>query len=171
MIEIIALLCLAGAVIILYVLSVIDLEEGLLPNEFVMGFAVLGVVFHLCTIFAFLSISEMLLGAFIGGAMLLAIRTAANLFHMQDALGLGDVKLMGAAGLWLGPYHILAALIVGACAGILHGLGTVFYIRRQTGQIPPVTTLSLPAGPGFAIGIVLTGIYTFRHFPGLLPWP
>jgi leader peptidase (prepilin peptidase)/N-methyltransferase len=170
MLEIIALLCLIGGVVILYVLSAIDLREGLLPNELVMGFSAIGLVFHLCTVFAYFPISQMLMGGFIGASILFLIRAVANRVYEQDALGLGDVKLMGAAGLWLGPYYILIALIVGALAGIVHGLGAAILVRQRTGSLPALSTLSLPAGPGFAIGIVLTGFFAFRTFPALV-WP
>jgi leader peptidase (prepilin peptidase) / N-methyltransferase len=168
MLDIIALLCLAGALVLLYALSVIDLREGLLPNELVMGLAALGMIFHLCTTFSFMSAGQMLLGALAGGGLLYSIRAAANFYYAQDALGLGDVKLLGAAGLWLGPYYVMTALVLGACAGILHGLAVALWLWRKTGRMPALSTLSLPAGPGFAIGIVLTGLIAFRNLPALM---
>ena len=45
-----ALACLAGAIALLYALSVCDLKTRLLPDEMVLGFATLGFVFHLTTL-------------------------------------------------------------------------------------------------------------------------
>lgn len=165
MLEAITILSLVGGLTTLYFLSSIDLKSGILPNELVLGFCALGMVFHLGTVFTYLTMNEMILGCFIGGAILYAIRTAANMFYEEDALGLGDVKLLAAAGVWLGPYHILIALTLGALAGIIHGLFFVIYYRVKSQAFIPLGTLSLPAGPGFAVGIILTAAYVFRDFP------
>src|SRR5688572_14911939 len=122
MLDGIAVLCLFGAVALLIALSVIDLKVRLLPNELVAGFALLGVVFHLITQGYHLSVQDILTGALLGFGILYALRFAANWYYKQDALGLGDVKLMGAAGLWLGVDGVLFALTLGAFAGLIHGL-------------------------------------------------
>ncbi|MCK5285029.1 MAG: prepilin peptidase [Alphaproteobacteria bacterium] len=165
MLEIIAILSLIGGLIILYFLSSIDLKTSLLPNELVLGFASFGLVFHLCSTFTYLDMSDMLLGGFIGGGILYIIRILASMFYQDDALGLGDVKLLIAAGIWLGSYYVLIALTLGALAGIAHGLGLAIYNKAKTGKPIKLGTLSLPAGPGFAIGIILTAIYMFKDFP------
>jgi prepilin signal peptidase PulO-like enzyme (type II secretory pathway) len=107
MFEIIAAPAVLSALILLIILSVIDLRDGLLPNEYVMGLAMAGAVFHLATAWHYLGLQEMALGGFIGAAFLYLVREIANKIYKQDALGLGDVKLLGAAGIWLGPYYIL----------------------------------------------------------------
>jgi leader peptidase (prepilin peptidase)/N-methyltransferase len=165
MLEIIALLSLIGGLVTLYALSSIDLKIGLLPNELVLGLFALGMVFHLSNVFAYLGVEEMVIGAVIGGSILYIIRGVAGLFYQEDALGLGDVKLMIAAGVWLGPYYILIALTLGALLGIMHGLCFVLYYRIKSKASIPLGTLTLPAGPGFSGGIILTALYFFRDFP------
>lgn len=168
MLEIIALLCLVSALVLLGVLSAIDLKHGLLPNELVFGFLCLGVIFHLCTLFAYLSVTDMILGGFIGGGILYLIRAVAIQFYGGDALGLGDIKLLAAAGLWLGPYHILIAMTLGALAGIAHGLGMAWHYRRKSKMKVDLAGLSLPAGPGFAVGIIIAAVIKFHDLPELL---
>lgn len=170
MFEILALLALLCACALLLILSVIDLRQGLLPNEYVLALAVAGAAFHLSTAYHYLAPQDMALGAFIGGGFLYVIRGLAHKIYKQDALGLGDVKLMGAAGLWLGPYYILLALTAGATAGLLHGVLEAFVQKKKTGKIPALKTLSLPAGPGFAIGIALAGFIKFYEIEKVL-WP
>ncbi|MCE7887315.1 MAG: prepilin peptidase [Alphaproteobacteria bacterium PRO2] len=170
MFEIIAVLAVLSALILLYVLSVIDLRDGLLPNEYVMGFAMAGAVFHLATAWHYLDLQEMALGGFIGAGFLYLIREIANRIYKQDTLGLGDVKLLGAAGIWLGPYYILFALTVGAFAGLIHGLVFALRLKGVTGTMPKMSSLSLPAGPGFAAGIVIAGIIQFHDLVQVL-WP
>lgn len=162
MFEALALLAILTAIGLLCVLSVIDLKEKLLPNEYVMGLAMAGAVFHLASAWHYLGPKDMALGAVIGAGFLYLIREGANRIYKQDALGLGDVKLMGAAGVWLGPYYILVALTAGALAGLLHGLGLALQIKSASGAMPKMDTLSLPAGPGFAVGIIIAGIMQFH---------
>jgi len=168
MLEIITVLCLVSTLIVLTLLSLIDLKEKILPNELVLGFMTLGIVFHISTVFSILSFQDMAFGALIGFGALYFIRTLANMAYNQDTLGLGDVKLLGAAGIWLGPYHILIAMALGALMGVFHGLAVAFYIRKKTGNFPNLNMLSLPAGPGFAMGIVVTGVLKFWTLPAML---
>lgn len=170
MFEIIALLALFSALATLCILSVIDLREGLLPNEYVMALAIQGAVFHLATAWHFLSLENVALGAAIGAGFLYVLRAIANWIYKDDVLGLGDVKLMGAAGIWLGPYYILMALTLGAAAGLLHGIGMALLQKIKTGILPSLNKLSLPAGPGFAAGILMTGLMQFHAIQKVL-WP
>lgn len=163
----IALICLVAAVFLLIVLSVIDLRVRLLPNKLVLPFALLAILFHITTTWQFLDVTSMLLGALTGFGTLYLIRAAANYVYKQDTLGLGDVKLMGAAGLWLGPEMVMMALSIGALAGLLHGIAVGLHTAYKNKTKPSFSRLQIPAGPGFAIGIVLVGAYMFQTFR---PW-
>ncbi len=164
MLEWIALACLCGAVTLLIALSVVDLKTRLLPNEMVLGFATLGFVFHLTTLTSFVSVQNIFLGGFIGFASLYIVRAIANHIYKTDTLGLGDVKLIGAGGLWLGPDTIMLAMSAGAFAGLIHGVYEAFKIAKKTKTKPDFSRLQIPAGPGFAIGLVLAGTYKFWNF-------
>lgn len=154
-----------SALILLIALSWIDLKEGILPNVLVFLFLLTGVTFHLTTPSLYLDWADIGLGLLTGGGVLLFIRTGANWLYKDDTLGLGDVKLMGAAGVWLGVHFVLLALIMGAIAGLLHGLTCAIISRVKTKNWPDMKTLSIPAGPGFALGIVMAGVMLFTDFP------
>lgn len=164
MLDWIALLCLIGAVLLLAALSVEDMKTRLLPNEMVLGFATLGLVFHLTTLAEFISIPNIFLGGFAGFASLYLIRAAANHIYKADALGLGDVKLIGAGGLWLGPDGIMLALSAGAMAGLVHGMVYALALAKSTRTKPDFARLQIPAGPGFAAGLIAAGLYKFWTF-------
>ena len=163
----VALIGLIAAICLLIVLSVIDLRARLLPNKLVLPFALLAILFHITTKWQFLEPTHMLFGALIGFGSLFLIRAIANYVYKQDTLGLGDVKLMGAAGLWLGPEMVMMALSIGAFAGLLHGIAVALYTAYKNKTKPSFSRLQIPAGPGFAIGIVLAGAYMFQTFR---PW-
>ncbi len=135
-----------------------------------MGFATLGIVFHLSTYFIYESLTNIVLGAFIGGGILYAIRTVANAIYKDDTLGLGDVKLLVAAGLWLGPQSVLVAMTIGALCGLLHGLWIALYTKIKSKVSVNLSKLSIPAGPGFAIGIAIAGVLKFWTITTVL-WP
>lgn len=166
MIEIVSFLCILAALAVLAALSAIDIRHYILPNKLVAVFAVLGVAFHAVHHFTFNTPLQMLLGALLGGGILYLIRAVANYIAKDDTLGLGDVKLLAAAGLWLGDSHVLLAMTIGAFAGILHGVLASIIEKLKTGKFGNLKTMSVPAGPGFAIGIVLAGIYKFVEI-----WP
>jgi leader peptidase (prepilin peptidase)/N-methyltransferase len=159
-----ALGCLVGALALLVALSLIDLKTRLLPNKLVAPFALLGIIFHIITNWAYLSPFQLLLGALLGAGILYGIRFTANWIYQQDTLGLGDVKLLGAAGLWLGPDGVLMALIIGAMAGLLHGLAVALWQTLRHRKKFNLSRLEVPAGPGFAIGIIAVGLYLFSPF-------
>lgn len=170
MLEIIGLTCAFGGLVLLIALSVIDLRQGLLPNELVLGLACLGLVFHACFLFEFLDMHHMGLGAFIGGGILFLIREIANRFYNEDTLGLGDVKLMAAGGIWLGAEGILVALTVGALAGFVHGLWVALTSMARAGVKSDLSRFSIPAGPGFAVGLVAAAAYQFLDWQSWQTW-
>jgi leader peptidase (prepilin peptidase) / N-methyltransferase len=150
MIEMLLVIVCIAASALLVVLTYIDLRDRLLPNIYVLPLALLGIAFHALTDFRFCTPQAMALGALAGAGTLLFIRTAANAYYKKDTLGLGDVKLMGAAGLWLGLDHIFLGLAIGAGLGVIHGLAYAFVKKEKS-----LSTLAIPAGPGFIGGIVM----------------
>ncbi len=81
---------------------------------------------------------------------------------------MGDVKLIGAAGVWFGTDFIFLAIAFGAIMGIIHGITYVILIKITTGETINFATLSIPAGPGFIIGIIFIGIIKFHTLPALI---
>ena len=66
-------------------------------------------------------VAAAILGYAIGFLLLWAMR-----WYKKDALGLGDIKLLSAAGLWLGIDGLSRAVIFACVIGIVYGL-----IRKQ----------------------------------------
>ena len=152
------------ALSLLIILFLYDLKHWLLPNIYIFPFAVLGISFHYSYGFSIIESSDLFLGALAGGGFLFAIRLIGNGVYKQESLGLGDVKLMGAAGIWLGPQGALMAITVGAIFGLIHGVGIYIfkkYIKKQKKTL--FRKLSLPAGPGFILGILFSFYFVFYN--------
>lgn len=164
--ELLPFLCAIFALAMLVKLAWIDWHEKILPNEYVLLFFCSALTFHLASGFTFLNMKDMAAGLMIGSGTLYIIRLVASRFYGQDALGLGDVKLMGAAGAWLGPQYILPAMIIGALCGLGHGLALALHGYRSTKTWPSLQTLPVPAGPGFTLGIALTAAFMFASQMG-----
>jgi leader peptidase (prepilin peptidase) / N-methyltransferase len=158
------LLCMAVAGVLLIILTLIDLRHFLLPDKYVFSFALCGLMFHASTGMILMSGTDMVLGALVGGGMLLAVRAVGNMYYKQESLGLGDVKLLAAAGLWLGPVSTTLAITVGAAAGLIHGIGIALGRKIRHGGPISMSRLILPAGPGFIVGIVTIFIYDYYNF-------
>jgi leader peptidase (prepilin peptidase)/N-methyltransferase len=73
---------------------------------------------------------------------------------------MGDVKLLGAMGLFLGAY-VLLALLVGSFVGAAASIVTA---RRHPGV--PLSRLKIPFGPYLALG----GIVAALAGPAILGW-
>lgn len=160
--------CIILSLFVLGILTVIDLRLRLLPNKYVGSFLVLGLFFQFLTDFYYCSLLDVLLGSLAGGGLLYVVRAVANRFYGFDTLGLGDVKLIAAAGVWLGLSDIFMAISVGAFAGLLHGVAYKFYQQFKTGEHILLTQLTIPAGPGFILGILIIGVLKFYSLPAVL---
>ncbi len=164
---ILPILCLIASLPLLILLIIIDLRAFLLPDRYVFPLGVLGVLFHATLGFSLLPAPDMLIGAIVGGGFLWLVRFFGTKYYGQEAMGLGDVKLLIAGGAWLGPTHVITAIVMGAVAGLIHGILFAAW-QWATKQGPfNLRRLVIPAGPGFIVGLVVTFIYTSG--PLLLP--
>ncbi len=143
-----------------------DLKERILPDTLNTALALSFLSFHIVTHWQFVKPVEALLGCLMGGGLLTVIRVFANKFYKKDSLGLGDIKLIAAAGLGLGIPDIFMALSLGAFIALLHGLGLSALDRKNNHKVK-LGQIHVPAGPGLAVGIALMALYRFGLPPFL----
>ena len=96
---------------------------------------------------------EHALGATIGYAVLVAIREAYRRWRGIEGLGLGDAKLLAAAGAWVGLFALPSVLLIACITGLLHAMalaGTADRMRRD---------LAIPFGPALCVGFWLTWLH------------
>ena len=80
-------------------------------------------------------------GYFVGCGIVWATRIFGTLGFGREAMGLGDVHLMGAAGAVLGPVFVVAAFFIAPFFGLVWAGFQMFF--RKTRQIPYGPFLSL----------------------------
>jgi len=137
---------------VLLALSVIDLEQYILPNRITYPAIVFALV-AIPIVSIVIGRSDAIVGALAGGAgyfLFLFIPAAVY----PKGMGFGDVKLAGLMGLYLGwihPFLPFPALIIASLVGLLAGL--VLLIRRGTSR-------PYPFGPWLALGCVLAILFS-----------
>lgn len=155
------LACAAALTIILLTLAVIDLRTGYLPDPLQITLAVAGMAVVAIGSPVEISWQLALAGAVVNGASFWALRWLVSRLKGREAMGFGDVKLVAAGGLWVGP---LALPYIMAAAGILTLIGAAI-AGLATGR--PVWRGEMPLGPGLAAGILACFIAALMNTPWL----
>lgn len=153
----------ATAVVLFYlllILSLIDLDTMRLPNPLVALLAALGgaavLVSQLTPVDAaplppsgWSPLVAGLVGVLMGGGVSLAIASLYAALRKTSGFGMGDVKLLGALGLYFGAY-VLMVLFVASLLGATIGLALAASSRES------LRTKKIPFGPMLALGSVCT---------------
>jgi leader peptidase (prepilin peptidase)/N-methyltransferase len=132
-------------VLVLVPCAVIDLERRIIPNRITGPAAVLAVALGLALDPAG-EPKRLLWAAIAGGFLLLA--ALAN----PAGMGMGDVKLLGVMGLYLGR-PVIVALLCALVASVLTGI----VIARRRG-VREARKTALPLGPYLAFGGVIAAL-------------
>lgn len=119
----------------------IDLKEQIIPNRLVLTIFEIGL---LVTFFeGIFSPSGMTLalnrfeGMIAGGVIFLVITLIGGIFAGKEAMGMGDVKLMGALGLFFGFRSILTISIISFFIGAIASIFILlFKIKKPNEYIP-----------------------------------
>ena len=149
--------------LILLALAAIDLRTGYLPDPLQMALAGTGLIVLAVGSPIDLSWQMALAGAALNGGVFWGLRWLVTRLKGREAMGLGDVKLVAAGGLWVGP---LALPYIMAAGGILTLVGALVMglITRK-----PVWRGEMPLGPGLAAGLLASFIAALMKVPGLTP--
>lgn len=112
-------------------MTLVDLKFSIIPNEMnyfllIVGLLVSGIPrYPFRTTFQyrwdFAVMGESLLGMALGGSIFFLLAYISPYLYGRAALGMGDVKLIAAYGLWLGPKLIFFTIVSGALIGALAG--------------------------------------------------
>ena len=139
----------------LIVLFAIDLEHHLLPNVITLPGIVAGLVFS----FLLHQWADALLGILLGGGSLLALFYAWLWLRKEEALGMGDPKMLAMIGSFLGWRMTLLTLILGSLSGSIVGVALIATGRGHRKSM-------LPFGCFLAIGAALAATVG----PSIVDW-
>jgi len=133
----------------LIVLFVTDLQHKILPNVITVPGIAVGV---LCSFFLPPGWRDSLLGILVGGGTLFAIGETYYRLRGQEGLGMGDVKLLGMIGAFLGWKLVLLTLVLASFAGSLVGGALIVSGRGDM-------KYALPFGTFLAVGALVAAIW------------
>lgn len=117
---------------------VIDYKLQIIPNRLNLSIFEIGIIFVFIYGLSNIAISiNMILGMFAGAGIFLIITLLGGIFYGKEAMGFGDVKLMGALGLYFGLSNIIVITLVAFLIGaILSIILLVSKIRKSNEYIP-----------------------------------
>lgn len=128
----------------------VDLKEQIIPNRLNLLMFEIGLVFVFLHGFININIAlNMLLGMFAGGGIFLLITLLGGLIAGKEAMGMGDVKLMGALGLYFGLQNIV---VISVLAFLIGAIGSVIYMIANKKNADNY----IPFGPFIVISTVIT---------------
>ncbi|MBQ3692459.1 MAG: prepilin peptidase [Clostridia bacterium] len=138
---------------VMLLIAASDAKYTIIPDQFTIAVAVISLIFAAVDFFTgknfITSWYSPLLGAAVGGGVLLGLDLLSTLVFKKEGFGFGDVKLMAALGLMLGLKYIIILLLLSAFAAAIHFLYLIFAGKAKKG-------IYLPMGPYICIGTVFT---------------
>lgn len=148
----------AGAMI---VVTLIDLDAGIIPDSITLPGTVLGLAASLITPITFL---DSAIGAALGFFLLLGIAWGYQRLTGEEGMGGGDIKFAAMLGAFLGWSGLLLTIFLASLAGTVAGIG-IMILRRGGRKTPlPFGTFLAPA----ALAILLWGHDLLMWYAGLL---
>jgi leader peptidase (prepilin peptidase) / N-methyltransferase len=147
---------------ILITLIASDLADRILPDEFTLGGAFIGLLFapfvplerYFVSIFlpygwnpAIYSVAESLFGALVGSGSIWLIAYLYEKLRHREGLGLGDVKMIAMIGAFMGLRYALETLMLASVLGAVIGLLFIFATKKdsKTYELPFGTFLGATA--------------------------
>ena len=130
--------------------SFIDFDHQLLPDFTTVGGMVLGVavaIFEACQLRNWWVLAYSVGGLVFGFGLLWLVRWLGSKAFKREAMGMGDVFLMGAVGALFGPIAVLVTLILSSVVGSVVGVSLILLSKTKLGGFTPI-----PYGPYICIG-------------------
>ena len=133
-----------GFMVGLLLLSIIDIEHGLLPDQITLPLLWIGLIVNLYL--EIVPLSAAVLGATLGYVSLWLLFWIYKFLRNKEAFGYGDFKLLAATGAWFGFQALPSTLLYASIAGL------VWALLKSLVKKTPIR--SVPFGPFISFGIV-----------------
>ena len=124
---------------LLVIITFIDLDHYIIPDELVIFGSVGAVIFNI-------------LGQ--GGGMLVLIYLI-ELIIKKEVMGGGDIKLFGMVGLFLGIKLGLLTILLSVYVGAIYGVATIIYSKIKKKEFNSM----IPYGPFISVGALISILY------------
>lgn len=140
----------------LIIALVVDYKYQIIPNRLNMTIFEVGLVFAFISgLFSMNLLTDALLGMLFGGGVFLIITLIGGLIAGKEAMGFGDVKFMGALGLYFGLTNIITITLM---AFLLAAIISIFLLATKIKK----TSEYIPFGPFIVIACFISMIIPFN---------
>lgn len=106
--------------VLLITMSVIDFEHYIIPDSLQWAMGLLAILYHLG--FVGTSPATLIVNGLLGVSIGLIIKYGFLWLRKKDGLGMGDVKFLLVAGLWISPMGLVLMLFMSGVFGVVTGL-------------------------------------------------
>jgi leader peptidase (prepilin peptidase)/N-methyltransferase len=147
----IAALWFLGFISPLLIISFIDLRHLIIPDKISIPFTLVGLLVRLVSE-KFHQPAALLLDSFLGillgAGVLLLVGKTYEWIQKREGIGLGDVKLAGMIGAFLGWKAVLVVFVLASILGSLVGIVMMIFFKRGLRS-------QIPFGPFLSLGALL----------------
>ena len=141
---------------------VIDYKLQIIPNRLNLTIFEIGIIFAFLYGLSNVAITiNMLLGMLAGGGIFLLITLLGGLFYGKEAMGFGDVKLMGALGLYFGLSNIIIITLVSFLIGAILSIILLLTKIKKSDEY-------IPFGPFIVMATFLSMYIPFEQIKNVL---
>lgn len=141
---------------------VIDYKIQIIPNRLNLTIFEIGLIFAFLYGLSNVAITiNMLLGMVAGGGIFLLITLLGGLFYGKEAMGFGDVKLMGALGLFFGLSNIIIITLVSFLIGAILSIILLATRIKKSDEY-------IPFGPFIVIATFISMYVPFEQIKNIL---
>lgn len=132
---------------------IIDYKIQIIPNRTTLTIFELGLIFTILQVILNVNVGisvliDNLLGMLVGGGIFLIITLIGGLIAGKEAMGFGDVKLMGAMGLFFGWGRILMIAVMAFLFAAIVSIGILILRRKKMNEY-------IPFGPFIVVGAII----------------
>jgi len=127
----------------LLVLTLIDFDHQLLPDDITLPLLWLGLLVNSVGSGMGISLQDAVIGAMAGYLSLWSVYWAFKLTTGKEGMGHGDFKLLAALGAWMGWQALLPIIILSSVVGAIAGISIILVMGRDK-------SLPMPFGPYLA---------------------
>ena len=128
---------------------VIDYKLQIIPNRLNLTIFEVGLVYTFICGIANINVAiDLLLGMVAGAGIFLFITLVGGLIAGKEAMGFGDVKLMGALGLFFGLRTIIIIALIAFLLGAIVGVALILFKKKKQSEY-------IPFGPFIVIAALI----------------
>lgn len=153
----------------------IDYKLSIIPNRLVLTIFEFGLIFtFICGLTDVNKALDLLAGMFVGSGVFLAITIIGGLIAGKETMGFGDIKLIGALGLYFGVSNIIAISLMAFLIGAIISIIILVTKKKKSNEYIPFGPFIIIAAfimifvPFDTIMFILLKIFTLGMYKGKL---